>query len=290
MVFPLIAAGIAAAGSLAAGAMSNKAAKKSAKLNQIHERQMRQKEYEQQKEFAQSGIQWKVKDAAKAGVHPLYALGANTNSYAPQSVGSTPTPSGDFGYLADAGQHLGRGIAATTSNQNNTDAFTRAVQTVQLEGLGLDNDIKRAELASKVATTNQAGMPPGIPGVSTRWLLEGQPGGEIDYSRKQSPAEPGAPFQTAGAAPDVMFTRTNTGGYAPVMPENVQEAYENDMVGRWQWMLRNRLIPAYGQYPNIPHEKGVEGLAYDVYNGQWVVKNLRDSGMGHTAYSRGQWR
>lgn len=29
-----------------------------------------------QKQFAQTGIQWKVADAKKAGIHPVYALGA----------------------------------------------------------------------------------------------------------------------------------------------------------------------------------------------------------------------
>ena len=290
MVLPLLGAAVAAGGSILSGIMGNKSAAKAQKLNQIHERQMRQKEYEQQKEFAQSGVQWKVSDAAKAGVHPLYALGANTVSYAPQSIGSTQLTGGDYGHLADAGQHIGRAIASTQSPASQVDAYTKAVQSVQLEGLQLDNDIKRADLASKVATTNPTGMPPGLPGVATRWNLEGQPFGEIDYTVKRAPAEPGSPFAVAGASPDVMFTRTATGGYAPVMPENVQEAYENDMIGRWQWMLRNRIVPTWGDYPGIPHRKGVEGLAFDLYNGQWVVKNLRDSGMGHTAWSQGQWR
>lgn len=285
----MLASLVAAGASLLGGFMGNKSAEKAARQNQKHEAAMRQKEYEQQKEFAQSGVQWKVSDAAKAGVHPLYALGANTVSYAPQSVGSTSLPAADYGHLADAGQHIGRAIANTQSGPSQVDAYTKAVQALQLDGLGLDNDIKRADLASKIATTNQSGMPPGIPGVATRWLLEGQPGGEIDYSRKQSPAEPGAPFQTAGAAPDVMFTRTATGGYAPVMPENVQEAYENDWLGRMQWMFRNRIVPSWGQYPNIPTGPG-EGLAYDMYSGEWRRRNLRDYGMGHTAWSKGQWR
>lgn len=32
-----------------------------------------------QKDFANNSIQWKVADARKAGIHPLYALGASTN-------------------------------------------------------------------------------------------------------------------------------------------------------------------------------------------------------------------
>ena len=36
-----------------------------------------------QKQFAQHGIRWKVEDAKAAGLHPLYALGANTHSFTP---------------------------------------------------------------------------------------------------------------------------------------------------------------------------------------------------------------
>lgn len=36
-----------------------------------------------QREFAQSGIQWRVQDAKAAGVHPLFALGASPASYSP---------------------------------------------------------------------------------------------------------------------------------------------------------------------------------------------------------------
>lgn len=36
-----------------------------------------------QKEFAQHGVQWRVQDAIAAGVHPLYALGANIPTFSP---------------------------------------------------------------------------------------------------------------------------------------------------------------------------------------------------------------
>ena len=40
------------------------------------QRRQSQLEYERQKEFATKGIQWKVNDATKAGIHPLYPLGS----------------------------------------------------------------------------------------------------------------------------------------------------------------------------------------------------------------------
>lgn len=58
------AAAIGAGGSLIGGAIDNRAAKKA-----------RKQEIALQKEFAQNQIQWKVQDAKKAGLHPLFALG-----------------------------------------------------------------------------------------------------------------------------------------------------------------------------------------------------------------------
>lgn len=60
-----------------------------------------------QREFAQNGIQWKVEDAKKAGIHPLYALGASTASpsFAFQPTGSVQA---DFGAAVDKGYEVMR--------------------------------------------------------------------------------------------------------------------------------------------------------------------------------------
>lgn len=63
-------------------------------------------EYERQKEFAQNGIRWRVEDAKAAGLHPLYAIGANTPTYSPQAAVGT-----DYG-LSSIGQNISRAIEA----------------------------------------------------------------------------------------------------------------------------------------------------------------------------------
>jgi len=125
------------------------------------------KQYKQQKEFAQSGIQWRVKDAEKAGIHPLYALGAQTTSYSPVSVGG--------GSFADVGQNIGRAIDSTRSNPAKAEALANTASQIQLEGLQLDNEIKRAQLASAHALARQSSNP-GLPGVLTRAAVDGMPG------------------------------------------------------------------------------------------------------------------
>lgn len=122
------------------------------------------KQYEHQKEFAKSGIQWKVEDAEKAGIHPLYAMGAQTTSY-------QPTQAGDFG-IPDAGQNIGRAIDATRSSPEQKAAL--AITAAQIEGLNLDNELKRTQLASTQALVNQTGPKPGLPGLFDNFALAGQ--------------------------------------------------------------------------------------------------------------------
>lgn len=116
-----------------------------------------------QKEFAQTGIQWKAADAKAAGIHPLYALGATTHSFAPVSVG-TPPPT-DF---ANVGQNLGRAIDATRTGDQKASAFDETVRNLTLQKMGLENEV----LASQLRTIN-AGNTPAFPGGSPR-LIDGQ--------------------------------------------------------------------------------------------------------------------
>lgn len=72
-----------------------------------------------QREFAQSGVRWKVEDAKSAGLHPLYAMGASTAQFAPSSSSlnlSSPSPVRREDWagpaLRNMGQDLSRAIAA----------------------------------------------------------------------------------------------------------------------------------------------------------------------------------
>lgn len=53
-------------------------------LNNKASKEEWQANYNAQKEFAQNSIQWRVQDAQKAGIHPLYAMG-NSPGYTPSS-------------------------------------------------------------------------------------------------------------------------------------------------------------------------------------------------------------
>jgi len=113
-----------------------------------------------QLEFAQKAIQWKVADAQAAGIHPLYALGASTQSYSPVSIGSTADNSLGEG-LAKAGQDISRAMSANVDEEMRFLQISKA--KLELEKAGLENDVLRSELASRVAKVSQAGTGPAIP-------------------------------------------------------------------------------------------------------------------------------
>lgn len=115
-----------------------------------------------QKEFAQNGIRWKVEDAKKAGIHPLYALGANTMSFSPvSSFSESPLKS-----LASHGQDLSRAFDSTRTTREKLEV--RAAE-LQVERGELENMF----LASQIAKLDQPGSGPPGPGDYPAFAVEG---------------------------------------------------------------------------------------------------------------------
>lgn len=151
-MLPLIGAAIGAASSLFAANQQKKANEKARADDIAH-----------QKEFAQSGIQWKVEDARKAGIHPAVALGAQTASFSPIGVGDTGTQ-----HIAQAGQDISRAIDSTRTSSSRISAFEQTVQGLTLQKMGLENEL----LASQVAKVKQQIGPPMA---GDDYVIPGQP-------------------------------------------------------------------------------------------------------------------
>lgn len=151
---------ISAGANLLGGLFNRDAAKDAAQeANAVAERNAL-RNIELQKQFAQEGIRWKVNDAREAGIHPLYALGASTTSFAPVSVGHTSSYDGSMGKaIANAGQDIGRAINAGSTAGERATRYTQTVEALNLERLGLENEL----LASKIRKENTA-LPPPFPG------------------------------------------------------------------------------------------------------------------------------
>ncbi|UOF82338.1 minor capsid protein [Microviridae sp.] len=193
-----------------------------------------------QKQFAQNGIQWKVADANKAGIHPLYALGAQTHSFSPVTTGVGQD-------LSAAGQQFGRAIDAYGDAAQRADGFQKANQALILERGKLENDKLKMEIASAQATLNQAGNPPPAPGSPNAYLIPGQGStARIQTNPMQRVASaPGATQQEAGAVPEVGWQKTKT-GWAISPSTDAKQRMEDDTLSEIAWAIRNRLTPLAG--------------------------------------------
>lgn len=123
-----------------------------------------------QKKFAQEGIRWKVADAKAAGIHPLYALGASTHSFAPVSVGAEPVTGMAQG-LAAAGQDVSCAINATRTGAEQNAAVAKTMADLSVKNMALRNDL----LSAQISKINQAGSSPPMGGDRSTQVFENSP-------------------------------------------------------------------------------------------------------------------
>lgn len=268
---------------------NNRANRNAARVTNRQQLAVAKRNMAMQKEFAKSGIGWKVKDAQKAGIHPLYALGAQTLSFNPVSVGldtavsQAPQYQGgsavpDYSGLADAGQNIGRAIDQGLSMAGSMESLQLGLAQAQVEGAMLDNDIKRTQLASALVTNATSvgprmGSYSGDPfdGASGDAIRLTQP--TIQRQTRRDVADPRAPHNIPGSGPSVGYIQNATGGYEPIMPPELAESYESDWIGSLGWQIRNRLLPNIINMP--PPKLGRPGSGevtrWNVDKQQWEV-------------------
>lgn len=232
---------ISTAGGLAGGLMGKSAADDAREANAAQAAA----NVQMQREFAQNGIRWKVEDAKAAGIHPLYALGANTASFNPVSLPAAPDNS-MASAMSDIGQNIGRAVGATRTGAEKMAANLNLQQAqANLDGQLIDNQIKQAQLAKINAGPN---FPSGnednfMPGQGD----SGTTGRLVKVLPKERTAsQPGRSAQEAGWVPDVGYSRTDT-GLTPVVPNSLSESLEDDIIGKFQWRVRNQLMPNFGK-------------------------------------------
>lgn len=194
---------------------------------------------EMQKEFAQKGIQWKVNDAKKAGIHPLAALGAQTTTYSPVSVGSD---------LSQVGQDIGR---ALQSKQEPEDKTSNTLQKLQIQRAELENTM----LASQIARYNQAGQPPPMPSASGGAIAGQGDSGPAFVKREAQEAlrvDPNHPGAEPGKVTDVAWSKNPDGSYSLLPSEEAKKRFEDMTLPQWQWSIRNQLVPDWHTEPHRP--------------------------------------
>lgn len=245
-------------GSAVGGAIGGALGLIGAGQSQASAERLNQLNYEHQKEFAQNGIRWKVADAKAAGLHPLAALGASTASYSPSAViGDSP----DYSFLKDMGQGIDRAMDAKATRKERAEREQKenALFNEELKGKQLQNQetetriqsmkwdmaMELARNAAQSARTQQ--QVPAMPSLAPDGsLMPGQENATSPGGIESKPAEivvnePGRRGQERGSITELGFSRTNDGGYVPVMSNDAKQRYEEDIFGEIGWNLRNRL-------------------------------------------------
>lgn len=216
----MLGAILGAAGSIASSIFGNKAAKKAADQN-----------IKLQKQFAQQGVQWKVNDAKKAGIHPLYALGASTHSFSPVSVGgSTP----DLGAM---GQNIGNAIDATQTSSTRLD---KTMGALAVERATLENELLRTQIGGSRLALSRNNPP--FPNNAT--AIPGQGNVQVTDPTQISTVS-GDPSRDAAVNPELTYTQGPM-GYSPNPSEQAKAAQEDNMLLEAGWAARHIGGPMIG--------------------------------------------
>ena len=257
MLGPAIGAAASIGGALLSDASNKREASRARAFNRKQSQQQRklykkeiqrqnqwsQKNIDLQKEFAQSGIRWKVEDAKAAGIHPLYALGANTTSYSPVSVGGVSAPgstpyassggSSLGGALADAGQNIGRAVSAMATPQE------KIANGLALKNMELQNDLLASQIYQNYARSRAPGTGPGMPGASgPRGSMEFGPLGVISPPpRSRSSQEAEDEFWEIGGALQGIYNLLAGDWHSPQLDE-WKRNHPKDRMGRYDYFAR----------------------------------------------------
>lgn len=273
-----IGSAIGAAGSLLGGFLGSKSNSKA--IEEANRLQMQNAEADRalQRQFATEGIRWRVADAKAAGLHPLFALGAQLPSSSPTTFipGTGSDPMG--GAIADASQHLGRAIESTRTGPERVQERLGELAITRAE---LENDLLRSQNALLIQQSNPP-MPSAVPAsapfpeaagdLAKSGLMVSPASSHI----QEKPLErvvpnPQNPTQEPGALADVGFVKTPT-GYAPVPSKDAKERIEDQLIPEAMWAIRNHLLPSFGA-GNPPPLSMLPDDAYswkfDVWRQEW---------------------
>lgn len=189
-----------------------------------------------QREFAQHGIRWKVADAEAAGVHPLFALGANTVPFSPIPVGGSNTATA----LASAGQDVGRAIDSTRTQDERVKARADALLIERGE---LENMLLRSQIAKIDGVTT-----PPFPGSS--YLIPGQTqsGVQIDPSKITTSRRGASHLEAAPPSPGMKEFDYPMIGAVSLPSERVNESIEDNLPYQLEHFYFNRIAPAIQKY------------------------------------------
>lgn len=183
-----------------------------------------------QREFAKNAISWKVADAKRAGIHPIFAMGSSPINFSPVGVGvSGANPMADS--LRSMGQDISRAGMATQSRRGRGAMMNSTMDKLGIERAGLQNELLRSQIKAVNMKVNQSQLPPPAVERITQQIIPGQAD---------------APSIDPGIVTDTGHARTRT-GYAPVPSEQVKQRIEDVLPQEVMHFMRNNVAPNFNQ-------------------------------------------
>lgn len=113
------------------------------------------KQLDMQKDAMQNGISWKVADANRAGIHPLFAMGSQPFNFSPVQL---PDYSGVSSSLAQMGQDISSSVFRGSGSATRS-AVTKIATELAVERGGLENELLRTQIR-RLRTEVPPGLPP----------------------------------------------------------------------------------------------------------------------------------
>lgn len=251
-----------AAGELASGLLSGGMSIVGGVISDLFNKENIEDQIAAQREVQQNAISWRVADAQKAGIHPLFALGANTPSTFPIALDSRIGEG-----LARAGQDIGGAVHRMLDREGREKhQMDMALGQAQLA----ESDARRLMYLSEAGRTRQEPAAP-IPGtgpqiegkvsVGPKMTIDGQdytvPGtGAIDVKPvEQLSAKALEESVVAGEHPG--YKEYIYRGMPMLVPETAGESVEE--------IISEMSLPAY---------LGLLSLNNKVYGGNWLRDHL----------------
>lgn len=149
---PLIgASAISAGSSLLGGVLGSSSSRSESKANRREAR----RQFNIQDEYNKNRLQYTVKDAIKAGVNPVAAIGSASGHYSPTISAGGDSGAGNM--IADSVSNAGRSISDMILKRE-----ARQDRAIQLESAKLDLEAKRLQndiLRGKLLSETQPGIP-----------------------------------------------------------------------------------------------------------------------------------
>lgn len=197
----------------------------------------------ERREAERNSLTTRMKEAKKAGLHPLVALGAHqpTSSQWVQTQGSG----------LDLGESL-RNIGNKIQTGDEREMDKLAIRSAQLDVQG-----KELDNAYKASQIRRMGTNPTIPD----WNDAGSVmSGQGDASIKMRPAEiiasqSGTPAGEAGAVTDFGYAKTGQGGLALVPSSDVKNKIEDQFIPEAAWAARNTYLFSEPPYPGKEYNR-----------------------------------